>query len=174
MTQSGYRALRIRLDKLEFYMKLDSLNRWLTLSANLGVLVGIILLVVELDQNRDMMRAQTRNEIARATQELLTSWATNPGLADIIVRANRSEDLSPSEYFMVAVRSESMLRHIENLHYQNRQGLFDRSEFEASSVRLSQLLRGQPSLVRHWCATRSGFSAEFNEYFQSILSADNC
>ena len=155
-------------------MDLDTSNRWLTLSANLGVLVGIILLVVELDQNRDMMRAQTRNEIARATQELLTSWATSRELADIVVRANRSEDLSPSEYYMVAVRNESMLRNLENLHYQNRQGLFDRSEFEASSIRFSQLLRGQPSLVRHWCATRSGFSAEFNEFFQSLLPADNC
>ena len=155
-------------------MDLDTSNRWLTLSANLGVLVGIILLVVELDQNRDMMRAQTRNEIARATQELLTSWATSPELADIVVRANRSEDLSPSEYYMVAVRNESMLRNLENLHYQYRQGLYDRSEFEASSVRFSQLLRGQPSLVRHWCATRAGFSAEFNEFFQSLLPADNC
>ena len=76
-------------------MDLDTSNRWLTLSANLGVLVGIILLVVELNQNRDMMRAQTRNEIARATQELLTSWATSPELADVVVRANRNEDLSP-------------------------------------------------------------------------------
>lgn len=155
-------------------MDSDRINRWLTLSANIGVLVGILLLVVELDQNRDMMRAQTRNEIARATQELLTSWAANPVLADIVVRANRREDLSPSEAYMVAIRNESMLRHIENLHYQNRQGLFDRSEFEASSVRFSQLLRGQASLVRHWCVTRAAFSAEFTKYFQSILPSDAC
>lgn len=155
-------------------MDSDRLNRWLTLGANLGVLVGIILLIVELNQNRDLMRAQTRNEIARATQDLLASWATSPELADIVVRANSGKDLSPSEFYMVTVRNESMLRHIENLHYQNRQGLFDGSEFESSSVRLSQLLRGQPSLVRHWCVTRAAFSAEFNEYFQSLLPADNC
>jgi hypothetical protein len=171
MTQSGHRALRVCLNKLDFYMDLDTPNRWLTLSANLAVLVGIILLIVELDQNRDMMRAQTRNEIARATQELLTSWATNPELADIVVRANRNEDLSPSEYYMVAVRNESMLRHLENLHYQNRQGLYDRSEFEASSVRFSQLLRGQPSLLRHWCATRSGFLNSFNHCYRLIIAS---
>jgi hypothetical protein len=45
-------------------MNPDSLNRWLTLGANVGVLVGLLLLVFELNQNRDMIRAQTRNEMA--------------------------------------------------------------------------------------------------------------
>ena len=39
-------------------MKWDSVNRWLTLGANIGVLVGIILILTELDQNADLMRAQ--------------------------------------------------------------------------------------------------------------------
>ena len=38
-------------------MDSDRLNRWLTLGANVGVLIRIILLVVELDQNRDMVRS---------------------------------------------------------------------------------------------------------------------
>ena len=155
-------------------MDSDRLNRWLTLSANIGVLIGIVLLVVELDQNRDMMRAQTRNEIARATQDMLVSWAGNPELADIFVRANRGEELSPSEQYMVAIRNETVLRHIENLHYQYRQGLYDQSEFNSSTERFSQLLRHQPSLLGHWCATRTAFSTEFLEYFQSMLPPDTC
>ena len=35
------------------------LNQWLTLGANLGVLAGLLLLVVELNQNHEMMRSQT-------------------------------------------------------------------------------------------------------------------
>ena len=42
-------------------MESERLNRWLTLGANLGVLVGILLLVFELNQNRDLVRAQTEN-----------------------------------------------------------------------------------------------------------------
>ena len=47
-------------------MDSDRLNRWLTLGANLGVLVGIVLLLLELDQNRKLMRAKTRDHIASA------------------------------------------------------------------------------------------------------------
>lgn len=43
----------------------DRSNRWLTLGANIGVLIGIMLLVVELAQNREMIRTQTRNDISR-------------------------------------------------------------------------------------------------------------
>ena len=36
----------------------DRLNRWLTLGANVGVLVGLFLLIIEIGQNTEMMRAQ--------------------------------------------------------------------------------------------------------------------
>jgi len=39
-------------------MDSDRLNRWLTLVANVGVLTGIVLILIELDQNADLMRAQ--------------------------------------------------------------------------------------------------------------------
>lgn len=44
-------------------MKAISVNSWLTLGANLGVLIGIILTLVELNQNATMMRGQTRNYV---------------------------------------------------------------------------------------------------------------
>ena len=46
--------------------------------ANLGVLVGILLLVYELSQTRDMTRAQTRNELSQGfvseIEGLLTTY----------------------------------------------------------------------------------------------------
>jgi hypothetical protein len=45
-------------------LKADAINRWLTLGANLGVLVGIFLLIAELNQNSTLMRAQIFNDRA--------------------------------------------------------------------------------------------------------------
>ncbi len=39
-------------------MNSDNVNKWLTLSANIGVVFGLILLLVELDQNSDLLRSQ--------------------------------------------------------------------------------------------------------------------
>ena len=59
-------------------MKIEPLNRWLILAANLGVLAGIILLVFELNQNRAMMRAQIRNEVAVQLIDLMSQVAIDP------------------------------------------------------------------------------------------------
>ena len=39
-------------------MNADNVNKWLTLSANIGVVNGLVLLIVEIGQNTEMMRAQ--------------------------------------------------------------------------------------------------------------------
>jgi hypothetical protein len=39
-------------------MNSDRISRWLTVGANLGVLVGIVLILFELNQNADLMQAQ--------------------------------------------------------------------------------------------------------------------
>lgn len=38
-------------------MNADNVNKWLTLSANIGVVIGLVLLIVEIGQNTEMMRA---------------------------------------------------------------------------------------------------------------------
>ena len=48
----------------------DRINRWLTLVANIGVLIGIFLLIVEIDQNNDLMQAQ----IEQSRSETLVDW----------------------------------------------------------------------------------------------------
>jgi hypothetical protein len=38
--------------------------RWLSLVANVGALIGLLLIVMQLRQNRDLMRAQIRHELS--------------------------------------------------------------------------------------------------------------
>jgi hypothetical protein len=51
-------------------MDSDRVNKWLTLAANTGVLVGIVLILIELNQNSELMRAQLTQ--ARADNVLAT------------------------------------------------------------------------------------------------------
>ena len=91
-------------------------TRWLTLGANIGVLIGIVLVLVELDQNRDMMRAQTRNELAMGIVDLLQVPASNAQLADVLYRAHAGDDLTPVESFQFEMRTNALFRYWENVH----------------------------------------------------------
>jgi hypothetical protein len=51
--------------------------------ANLGAVVDIILIVVGLDQNEAMMRAQTRHELSAGIVDLFARVAENPQLASL-------------------------------------------------------------------------------------------
>ena len=49
-------------------MSAESINKWLSLGANIGVVIGLILLLVEIDQNSDLDRAQIHQ--ARSDQHV--------------------------------------------------------------------------------------------------------
>ena len=67
-------------------MNNNRLNRWLSLGANFGVLVGLILLVYEVRQNSDLMRAQISMERATTNIQLLASFANGGDLIPIDVK----------------------------------------------------------------------------------------
>ncbi len=110
-------------------MNLDGLNRWLTLGANVGVLMGLLLLVFELNQNREMIRAQTRNEMATGIMQLLALPAENPQLASVVRRGDLRQELTPDEQFQYRNYVIVRLRYYENAHYQYREGMYDEAEF---------------------------------------------
>lgn len=155
-------------------MDSDRLNRWLTLGANLAVLVGIALLVVELRQNQDIVRAQTRNEITQGELALLLSTAENSELADIVVRANNGEELSEVEYLRYILRSESTFRLWQNVHYQGRNGNYDAVEYNKHLETVGMVLGENPGLVAYWCNTRNVYPTEFVDRINALMPAESC
>ncbi len=155
-------------------MKAKRINRWLTLGANFGVLIGIILLLVELDQNSTMMRAQTRNEVSQGIVDLLSLSANNEQLASLLRRADSGEELTPDEYLQFQHRSFALFRYLENLHYQYRQGLFDEAEFATQREAWKMYLNFSKAAVTVWCLYRPTVSPEFRTEVDSVLDRYTC
>jgi hypothetical protein len=51
-------------------------TRWLPLAGNVGALIGLLLVAVQLQQNRDLMRAQIRHELAKQKEAWGATLAT--------------------------------------------------------------------------------------------------
>lgn len=155
-------------------MKSDRPARWLHAAANLGVLVGLLLLVVELDQNRDVMRAQTRHDLSTAIVEHLLAIVENPQLASVMRRGDAGEDLSPDEWYQYHVRSRALFRYWENVHYQYRAGLYDEVEFASHRDAWAAYLGGSSAPVSVWCEIRGEFSPGFRGELDGVLSTFRC
>ncbi len=146
----------------------------MTLGANIAVLIGIILLVAELNQNYEIIRAQTRTELTQSLLDLLALSASNKELAEIIVKADRGEELTGVEQHMFGTRSESVFAYWQNVHYQGRNGMYDEEEFSKHIQMIGRVLNGSPGLVRYWCGDYENFPEAFAKEINRLISADSC
>jgi len=155
-------------------MQLDSdrLNRWLTLGANIGVLIGISLLLVELNQNPTLMRGQTRNDVSSELIGIMSQVANNPELADLMYRVENGEQVTPQEMIQYRARQITIIRYFENVFYQYRQGLYDESEYSAQR----EAWKDAWVQARHdfWCGYRATVSPDFRAEIDSLITEYTC
>lgn len=112
-------------------MKKLDFGQAITVLANLGVLIGILLLVYELAQNREMIRGQTRNSVAEMLVNLLSLEVGDPGIAEIQVKHRSGEPLTAIEFERFQALQGAYWRYRENVHYQYRNGLYEEDEYLA-------------------------------------------
>ncbi len=115
-------------------MNADNVNKWLTLSANIGVVIGLMLLLIEIDQNSDLVQAQIhqarsdahvefRNELANSELLLpvMLKFEAAGGFADMTAM----DELSSTEARRIQELFAASHQDYDNLFYQYQQGYLD-------------------------------------------------
>lgn len=74
-------------------MKFERLNTVLTLTSNVAVLIGIILVIIELRQNDDTLSASIQLSLSNSYEEIATFGVEHPHLARSIMRLFGGEEL---------------------------------------------------------------------------------
>jgi hypothetical protein len=142
---------------------------WMNLSASIAVIMGIVFLGLEIRQNTDMMRSQTRDAISEK-QMMFSEWvATEIELADTIAKVTAGQELTPGEAVQHAYFLAGVWREWENSHYQFEQGLFDRDEFEPRMNRWVSTMRVK-AVRDAWVATRMNYSPSFRAEVDRIVA----
>ena len=114
-------------------MIIGKLNDWLTLIANFAVLLGILVVVFELQQTQILMQAEAgtmRSELAIETQELDIEIRYRAITEKII----SGTPLTEEEESNLERRWRHYLRYWENMHYQWELGILDEEIWEANLV----------------------------------------
>ena len=155
-------------------MDSERVNQWLTLGANIGVLVGIGLLIFELQQNREMIRAQTRTQLAQGVSELLTANMNDAAYASILQRGNRGEQLTDLEQYQYDRYRNAFIAYNENVVYQYKIGLYDTDEFSHHIARIAGDLDRYPGIRAHWCKNRDSMSKDLVELAEAQAIEKPC
>ena len=155
-------------------MDIDRLNKWLSLGANIGIILGLVFLIAELNQNSDMMRSQTRHAMVMNDINIPFNTAINPEFASLRMRADKDiGELSPEELYRYRNLAYVDFRYMEDIYYQYKNGLFDESEYLAYRETSRRFINGSKTAASYWCERRNEFSPEFAEEINLLLSEEN-
>jgi hypothetical protein len=158
-------------------MNTEKLNQWLTLIANVGVLIGIIFLALEMSQNTSMMQAQIRQGITENTTDFLLGIGTNLDASTAFYRGRsgiRDEDieLPPGavERSMWGLMIQANFRLWENEWYQYQKSLFEESEIDARKNVWANLISTNAGYLEHWELSHENYSLDFGAEIDRILA----
>jgi len=150
-------------------MSKDRLIQSISLAANCVTILGLLLVIIQLQQNRTLMRAQVRHELASTIVELLNSSANNSQLADVLRRAGRGEPLTEDEQLQFRLRSNALLRYWEDVHYQFRLGLYDEVEYSRQKAAWKATFASSVGFVNYWREVRTLYSPPFAAEIDGLL-----
>ena len=147
---------------------MDKVNQYLTLLGNLGVVVGIIFLVIEIRNNTLATEGQTRD----AMTERMISWqmniAANEFTALAITKAVNGEELTQAEGLAVQATVLANMRIWENEYFQYQRGLYSEQEFEPRIALIQSNMQLCP-YRNNWDGGVS-YSPEFRGFINALLS----
>ena len=118
-------------------MNFEKIGQNLSVLANIGVVFGIILLLIELQQTQDSMAAQMSIERTNRSNEIMAS-VFDRNLMQLGEKLG--SDIEPSDTELNEVYRYVVLamRHHEDIFYQRQLGLIDDELWVATQVGLSQ------------------------------------
>jgi|SRR6185437_6860086 len=150
-------------------MSKDRLIQSIALAANCVTILGLLLVILQLQQNRTLMRAQVRHELASTIVDLLNSFANNSQLAGVLRRGSLGEKLTEDEQLQFHLRSNALLRYWEDVHYQFRLGLYDEVEYSRQKAAWKATFANSVGFVKYWSEVRTLYSPRFAAEIDGLL-----
>ena len=149
-------------------MDVDRTNRWLTLTANIGVIISLLFLAYEISQS-------TKATIAAASQGLTDQSITyfeaqlDPGvISQAVYKQRQGNDLSSYELHQLDLLQHLNFRLFENAFLQYKRGFYEEREWERHRRIIAQNMANNPSAIQMWERTRGGWTDEFTAEVDSL------
>ncbi len=94
-------------------MKKHQLNEWLSLTANIAVVAGIIFLAVEIRQNNELLRSEARYHLLANIVEAVTDSYTNETVMSAWLKVEDGQEVTAEERFSLLRYNYTMFRKFE-------------------------------------------------------------
>ncbi len=151
-------------------MNANNVNKWLTLSANIGVVIGLVLLVVEIGQNTEMMRAQinqSRTDTAISEQQAVFNSGYIPAL---LAKRDRGEPFSEEEWFRYTTLFRSGNRSQDNNLWQYNHGFLGENTPRSIRRYARNVIGGSEIGITTWDSQKYSYTDEYVVFIEDAIA----
>jgi hypothetical protein len=118
-------------------MNSDRLNKWLTLVANVGILIGLVLVVFEIRQNSDLLRLQFINDDLLAIAESEESMLGDDP-ADVMMRSIfDAKEMTYADFRIVDAYLTSKMELLVRRYELGKEGILDEDAWKTTGFAYS-------------------------------------
>jgi hypothetical protein len=143
----------------------NKLNDWLSLTANVGVILGIVFLAIEIQQNTSVQLANSRQQMLEVDLEIIDDRYEDP---EFFLNLS-NPDLSEVDSIKRRAHWLKLMRSREFAYYQYQDGLMDEVTWESYLSPMFGFFGSGPGR-RYIERGAYGGSQEFNSYLLGRLS----
>lgn len=152
---------------------MDSLNKWLGVFANLGVLIGIIFLAYEIQQNTTATQLETTSNFQNGFAAIELMIASDAEFAALLSKGRNGEVISDAEFVRLQAFYSTVLRAWQTNLAQFQAGALDVETWTGTQALMAQRLREDKGLVVHWRENQAQFPDRFNRLTESLVKSRN-
>jgi hypothetical protein len=146
-------------------MNMDKLNRWLTLGANVGVLLGIFFLAFELRQNNALLQSEASIAYVEMRSHGLSDTAKDRAYLGTFLKAIEGEELTPVESLSLDFHYWSLFVNWEWEYEQYSKGVLEVLN-QPPELRWRPVVNYYPRIRDSWTNHKSTLSPQFVNYME--------
>ena len=148
-------------------MKLKRASTYLSLIANIGVVIGIVFLVIEINQNTNAIYASTTQALEQSVSEVIAPWTSSIENAVLMARAGEEfESLTVEERIFVGLLIRKLYLHMDSYYWAHRNGALPPELWERERI-----------VLQYWVSSPGGriiwdmgrYSEPFERYVESEI-----
>lgn len=151
-------------------MTAERWNMWLSLGANIGVLIGIVFLGLEIQQNTEMMRTQINQSRAELAMIEAQSLYDSEHVPALLTKVRSGEQLSAVELERYTHLFRAFHRNWDNQLRQFREGYLEDNIPRSIRSGVRAELAGIAVATELWERTKLIYSDDYIEFVDTVLA----
>ena len=150
-------------------MESDRVNRWLMIASNVGVLIGLIFVGVEVRNSGNAVTAQAATAISEGYNEFNYLVATDPDVARLLYLGTAAPDkLTDFESFRANFLIRGLFNHWMQVHKLYTAGILTESEWARSAPEINRAM-GLPGIKIFIDGNAGNKSEIFDKFVKDVM-----